>query len=79
MEKQQKRVVLNLTTQLAEHLASYLNGVNCSDDLKEIARRIERTTTKQTLLERFKEQGIEPTKENIKTALNAALGGKDEN
>lgn len=68
------RVVLNLTTQLAEHLRSYLSAQNCSDDLKKIQTRIEKTLTKHRILKGFAEQKIEPTKDRVKRAMDMAMG-----
>ena len=74
-----KRVVLSLKQEHAEELDKYLMTHGGTPMMMKIHLRLERTLTKQKLLEKFQEQGIKPTKENLKTALKTALGESNGN
>jgi hypothetical protein len=71
-----QRVVLNLSLEQANQLLDWFDGdtaVKEAPSILAIRNRIEKTLTKHKLLARFQEQGIEPTKEAIKTGMSEAL------
>ena len=71
-------VMLALTKEDAKEIKLLLNDQSyCNDELvAKISKRIEKSINRQEIIKALEEKGVEPTKENIKRAMEA--GGSDE-
>lgn len=70
------RVVLALSTEQATKLNSFLSGFletesarENNPEIEKISARISKTLNKQKVLREFEKQGVTPSKEQIKRAL----------
>ena len=74
------RVVLALSTDHAKMLSAAMKNIaesykeNCEEKefAEKISNRIDKTILKQAVLKEFEKQGIKPTKEQIKQAMETA-------
>lgn len=75
MEIKKDRVVLALSTEHAEIVRDALDRcleTQENETLQKISARIEKTLNKQRVLREFEKQGIKPSKDQIKKAMEVA-------
>lgn len=72
INKERDRVILSLKTEQAEELTSFLETFGDHREvpgIEKISKRITKALNKQKVLRQFKKQGIIPSKEQIKKAM----------
>lgn len=75
METKRDRVVLTLSTEQAILVRDALDRcleTQENEKLQKISARIEKTLSKQKILREFEKQGIKPSKDQIKKAMEVA-------